>query len=210
MAVNSYRDDEQMDHTSRNKIMRRLLGYLAGYKKAVCGVMFMMAGAIGISLLNPLLIEKALDHYVAQKDLDGLVKLGVFALALNLLFIVLVKLRMYVMSVVSNKILLEIRQDLYEHIQTLSFSFFDSRPTGKILARIIGDVNSLKDVFVNSVTTLIPEFVTVAGVVVIMAVKDWRLAAASLSTIPVMAGGVWMVQRASHKRWQIFRKKRRI
>ena len=207
MAVNSYRDDEQMDHTSRNKIMRRLLGYLAGYKKAVCGVMFMMAGAIGISLLNPLLIEKALDHYVAQKDLDGLVKLGVFALALNLLFIVLVKLRMYVMSVVSNKILLEIRQDLYEHIQTLSFSFFDSRPTGKILARIIGDVNSLKDVFVNSVTTLIPEFVTVAGVVVIMAVKDWRLAAASLSTIPVMAGGVWMVQRASHKRWQIFRKK---
>lgn len=48
MAVNSYRDDEQMDHTSRNKIMRRLLGYLAGYKKAVCGVMFMMAGAIGI------------------------------------------------------------------------------------------------------------------------------------------------------------------
>ncbi len=207
MAVNSYRDDEQMDHTSRKKIMRRLLGYLAGYKKAICGVMLLMAGAIGISLLNPLLIEKALDHYVAQKDLDGLVKLGIFSLALNLLFIVLVKLRMYVMSVVSNKILLEIRQDLYEHIQTLSFSFFDSRPTGKILARIIGDVNSLKDVFVNSVTTLIPEFVTVAGVVVIMAVKDWRLAAASLSTIPVMAGGVWMVQRASHKRWQIFRKK---
>lgn len=207
MAVNSYRDDEQMDNTSRKKIMRRLLGYLLAYKKEVCGVMLLMAGAIGISLLNPLLIEEALDHYIAQKDFDGLVKLGIFALVLNLVFIVLVKLRMYMMSVVSNKILLEIRQDLYEHIQTLSFSFFDSRPTGKILARIIGDVNALKDVFVNSVTTLIPEFVTVAGVVVIMAVKDWRLAAASLSTIPVMTVGVWLVQKASHKRWQVFRKK---
>ena len=102
---------------------------------------------------------------------------------LNLIFIVMVKLRMYAMAVISNKILLQIRQDLYEHIQTLSFSFFDSRPTGKILARIIGDVNSLKDVLVNVVTTLVPEFVTVVGVVVIMLVKDWRLALASLSTI---------------------------
>ena len=207
MAVNSYRDDEQMDHTSRKKIMRRLLGYLLGYKKEVCSVMIFMAGAIGISLLNPLLMEQALDCYIAGKDFNGLIRLGIFALALNLVFIVLVKLRMYIMSIVSNKILLEIRQDLYEHIQTLSFSFFDSRPTGKILARIIGDVNALKDVFVNSVTTLIPEFVTVAGVVVIMVAKDWRLAAASLSTIPVMAAGVWLVQKASHKRWQVFRKK---
>lgn len=207
MAVNSYRDDEQMDNTSRKKILRRLMGYLFAYKGAVCGVLVIMAAAIGISLVNPLLIERALDHYVAGRDHKGLVRLGIFALALNMVFIVLVKLRMYMMSVISNKILLEIRQDLYEHIQTLSFSFFDSRPTGKILARIIGDVNSLKDVFVNSVTTLLPELVTVMGVVVIMVVKDWRLAAASLSTIPLMAAGVWFVQKASHKRWQIFRKK---
>lgn len=207
MAVNSYRDDEQMDHTGRKKILRRLLGYLFEFKGAVLGVMALMAGAIAISLLNPLFIEEALDHYIASQDFQGLVRLGIVAAALNLIFIVLVKLRMYAMSVVSNKILLRIRQDLYEHIQTLSFSFFDSRPTGKILARIIGDVNALKDVFVNSVTTLIPEFVTVAGVVLIMVVKDWRLALASLSTIPIMAAGVWMVQKASHKRWQIFRKK---
>ena len=111
------------------------------------------------------------------------------------------------MSVISNKILLKIRQDLYEHIQTLSFSFFDSRPTGKILARIIGDVNSLKDVLTNMVTTLIPEFITVIGVVVIMMVKDWRLALASLSTIPIMIAGIFLVQKISHKRWQIYRKK---
>ena len=183
MAVNSYREDEFMENTDKKKIMRRLFSYLLAYKGTIIAVLVCMGITVAISLVNPLLIEEAIDHYIAQSDLHGLIGLGIFALVLNLIFIVMVKLRMYAMAVISNKILLQIRQDLYEHIQTLSFSFFDSRPTGKILARIIGDVNSLKDVLVNVVTTLVPEFVTVVGVVVIMLVKDWRLALASLSTI---------------------------
>jgi|GEM_PF-214174 len=207
MAVNSFREDEYMENTDKKKILSRLLSYLFDYKLAIAGVLVCMGITVGISLVNPLLIEEAIDHYIAQSDFKGLIALGIFALALNVLFIILVKVRMYSMSVISNKILLKIRQDLYEHIQTLSFSFFDSRPTGKILARIIGDVNSLKDVLTNMVTTLIPEFITVIGVVVIMMVKDWRLALASLSTIPIMIAGIFLVQKMSHKRWQIYRKK---
>ncbi len=111
------------------------------------------------------------------------------------------------MAVMSNKILLQIRQELYVHIQTLSFRFFDSRPTGKILARIIGDVNSLKQVLSNSVTTLIPDFITLCAVLGIMFFKDARLALASLSSLPLMIIGVFIVQSISHKRWQSFRKK---
>lgn len=207
MAVNSYREDEFMENTDKKKILRRLFSYLLEYKWVVLAVLFCMGVTVAISLVNPLLIEEAIDNYIAEGDFDGLLKLGVFALILNIIFIVMVKVRMYAMSLVSNKILLKIRQDLYEHIQTLSFAFFDSRPTGKILARIIGDVNSLKDVLVNVVTTLLPELVTVVGVVVIMVVKDWRLALAALSTIPLMMVGIWFVQTASHKRWQIYRKK---
>lgn len=207
MAVNSYREDEYMENTDKKKILRRLFSYMLKYKGILIAVLICMGITVAISLVNPLLIEEAIDHYIAQSDFKGLMKLGLFALVLNIIFIVMVKIRMYVMALVSNKILMSIRNDLYEHIQTLSFSFFDSRPTGKILARIIGDVNSLKDVLVNMITTLIPEFVTVVGVVVIMMVKDYRLALASLSTIPLMIAGIWFVQTASHKRWQIFRKK---
>lgn len=207
MAVNSYREDEFMGNTDRKKILTRLFSYLLAYKGKIIAVLVCMGVTVFISLINPLLIEEAIDHYIVESDFSGLLKLGIFALVLNVVFILLVKLRMYMMAVISNKILLDIRQDLYEHIQTLSLSFFDSRPTGKILARIIGDVNSLKDVLVNMVTTLIPEFVTVIGVVVIMLCKDWRLALASLSTIPLMIAGIWFVQTAAHKRWQIFRKK---
>ncbi len=207
MAVNSFREDEFMENTDKKKIFKRLFSYLMEYKGILIAVLLCMGVTVVISLVNPLIIEEAIDTYIAGGDFPGLMKLGAFALALNVFFIVMVKVRMYVMAVVSNKILLRIRQDLYEHIQTLSFAFFDSRPTGKILARIIGDVNSLKDVLVNTVTTLVPELVTVAGVVVIMVVKDWRLALASLSTLPLMVAGIWFVQKKSHRRWQIFRKK---
>lgn len=207
MAVNSYREDEFLESTDKKKILMRLLSYLFVYKAQIVGVLLCMGVTVAISLINPLIIEEALDNYVANKNFPGLVKLGIFALVLNVIFIIMVKVRMSVMAHITNKILLQIRQDLYEHIQTLSFAFFDSRPTGKILARIIGDVNSLKDVLNNFVTTLIPEFVTVIGVVVIMMVKDARLALASLSTIPLMMVGVFLVQKASHKRWHIYRKK---
>lgn len=207
MAVNSYRDDEQMENTDKGKITRRLFSYLKNYKAGVLGVLLCMAVTVAIKLVNPLLIEHAIDDYIAVSNLNGLAVIGIVAVVINVIYIVMVKVRMYVMSLISNKILLTIRQELYEHIQKLSFSFFDSRPTGKILARIIGDVNSLKEVLTSAVTTLIPDFITVAGVVVIMAVKDWKLTLASLCTIPVMIAAVFAIQTTAHKLWQIRRKK---
>lgn len=207
MAVNSYREDEHMENSDKKKIIIRLFSYLKNYKKSVIGVLLCMAVTVAIQLVNPLLIEEAIDHHIAVGDYRGLMEIGIFAVALNVLFLIMVKVRMYVMSKISNDVLMVIRQELYEHIQTLSFSFFDSRPTGKILARIIGDVNSLKEVLTNAVTTLIPDFVTVVGVVVIMAVKDLPLTLAALCTIPVMIAAVFFIQMTAHKRWQVFRKK---
>ena len=207
MAVNSYREDEHMENSDKKKIIIRLFSYLKNYKKSVIGVLLCMAVTVAIQLVNPLLIEEAIDHHIAVGDYRGLMEIGIFAVALNILFLIMVKVRMYVMSKISNDVLMVIRQELYEHIQTLSFSFFDSRPTGKILARIIGDVNSLKEVLTNAVTTLIPDFVTVVGVVVIMAVKDLPLTLAALCTIPVMIAAVFFIQTTAHKRWQVFRKK---
>ena len=207
MAVNSFREDEQLNGVGKKETLKRLFSYLFKYKRAVIGVLVCMLITVVITLVNPLIIENAIDVYIVNNDMPGLAKLAIFTIVLNVIFIIMVKVRMYVMAKISNKILLDIRQELYEHIQTLSFSFFDSRPTGKILARIIGDVNSLKEVLTNAVTTLIPDFVTICGVVLIMVVKDWRLALASLCSIPFMMLAIWFIQKFSHVRWQIFRKK---
>ena len=102
MAVNSYREDEFMENTDKKKIMRRLFSYLLAYKGTIIAVLVCMGITVAISLVNPLLIEEAIDHYIAQSDLHGLIGLGIFALVLNLIFIVMVKLRMYAMAVISN------------------------------------------------------------------------------------------------------------
>ena len=207
MAVNSFREDEEMKNTDKAKIIARLFSYLKSYKSGVLLVLFCMGVTVVIKLINPLLIEMSIDDYIGKNDLKGLAVIGAISLAVNVFYIVMVKVRMYVMSHISNNILLKIRQELYEHIQKLSFSFFDSRPTGKILARIIGDVNSLKEVFSSAVTTLIPDFITVIGVVVIMLLKDWKLTLAALCTTPFMIVALFVIQISAHKMWQMHRKK---
>jgi len=207
MAVNAVKDDEYLNSVSNKNTLTRLFKYLLAYKLPIVGVIFIMIITVTISIVNPLIIEYAVDVHIKNKDFENLLILGGFAVAINLVFVLLVKIRMYLMAKISNQVLLTIRQELYTHIQKLSFSFFDSRPTGKILARIIGDVNSLKDVLSNSVTTLIPDFITICAVVTIMLLKNWKLAFASLISLPIMMFGLWYIQTRSHHRWQLHRKK---
>ncbi len=207
MPINSVKADETIQTVSKTKTLIRLFSYLLNYKRSILAVLIIMAVSIGITLVNPLIIEYAVNVNIKNGDQKGLYQLSILALVLNILLVLLIKLRMYLMSILSNDILVTIRQELYIHIQKLSFAFFDSRPTGKILARIIGDVNSLKNVLSNSVTTLIPDFLTLVAVVVIMFIKDAKLALAAMASLPLMMVGVWFIQTRSHKRWQIHRKK---
>lgn len=207
MSVNSYKDDETSVERSKLQTLKRLFSYLFAYKWQIVLVLLIMGYGVVISLVNPLIMEAAIDKHIAVKDLDGLYRLLLTALVLNLLLVFMVKLRMFIMAKVCNQILLTIRQELYTHIQKLDFHFFDSRPTGKILSRIIGDINSLKDVLSNCVTTLIPDGLTVVAVVVIMIYKNPKLALASMLTIPFMAVATTWIEIKAHPRWQIFRKK---
>lgn len=207
MSFNSYKEDEQLAQRSKTQTLLRLLSYLLTYKKEIIFVLLIMAFCVMVSLVNPLLIEAAIDRYIAAGNMPGLLRLVLFAIVLNLLMIGGIKLRMYIMAKMCNSILVTIRQELYTHIQTLDLQFFDSRPTGKILARIIGDINSLKEVLNNFVTTLLPDFATVAAVVAIMFVKNPALAGASLCSLPFMFACIWFIQVRSHKKWQDFRKK---
>ena len=116
MAVNSYREDEFMENTDKRKILKRLLSYLFEYKATIVFVLLCMGITVGISLINPLIIEEALDNYVANKNMPGLLKLGVFALVLNVIFVAMVKIRMLVMAKVTNEILLKINRE-YEELK---------------------------------------------------------------------------------------------
>lgn len=207
MASNSYKEDEQSVEKNKLQTLKRLFSYLLNYKLIIILVLLLMEYCVAISLINPLIIEEAIDNYISVGNYKELYKILTITLLLNLLATLAIKIRMYVMAKMCNSILLTIRQELYTHIQKLGFKFFDSRPTGKILSRIIGDINSLKDVLSNCVTTLIPDFITVVAVVVIMFAKNPKLAVAALITTPLMAISISYIQIKAHPRWQTFRKK---
>jgi ATP-binding cassette subfamily B multidrug efflux pump len=207
MPINIVREDEELKQSLNITIIRRLLSYLKPYMGAVIRTLLLMAAVIVVELFNPYLLKLGIDKYIAESDWENLFVLGGIMIIANIVAVVCSRLRMLIMGRVSNSILLTIRQQLYTHIQKLSFSFFDSRPTGKILARIIGDVNSLNDVFANSVTSLVPELVKISAVVVIMMLMNYRLGLVALATLPFMLVTFFFISTVSRKRWQIHRKK---
>lgn len=207
MSINSTKEDEEEKESFKMGVMIRLFKYLLKYKKQVIIVLISMLLSLGINVVNPMLIEEALENHVKVGDWKGLLIIAGVSLALSLIAMFNSKFWMKTMAKVSNNVLMEIRDELYSHIQTLSFSFFDSRPTGKILARIIGDVNSLKDVLQSTVTQLLPDFLLVIIVLTVMFIKNAWLTLSAIAAIPIFAIGMFFSEIIAHKRWQIFRKK---
>lgn len=207
MELNTVKKDEKVVSGQKMKTLLRLLKYLLNYKGLIACVLFVMFFSVGISTINPLLVERAINVHIKENDVEGLTILAITAIILNVIYFFLVKIRMYLMAKMSNDVVVKIRSDLFKHIQTLSFSFFDSRPTGKILARLMGDVNSLKNVLSQCVTTFLPNLVTIIAVVVVMFVKNVRLALASVVSVPLLMAGLWFIQNKSRTRWQNFRTK---
>lgn len=205
--MNSYKIDEQQVKKSNFETMPRLFKYLFKYKGRIFIVLLMMAFGTVVDLVNPLLNERAIDNYIIPGNVPGLIRIVIIGAVLNLLAVGAIKLRMFVMAKTSNKVIQEIRQQLYDHIQTLDLAFFDSRPSGKILARIIGDTNSLKDIIENAVTTFIPNIITVIAVSIIMFVKNWKLALAALCSTPFLIAGVFLISIMAEKHWKAKRQK---
>lgn len=207
MPVNSAREDELIRDVSKKETLVRLYKYMLAYKKELVLVGFLLLITLSVNLATPLMIELAVDTFVAEGDVPGLMRLAAFGFFMFLLRMVCGRGWMRMIADVTNRVLMTIRSQLYEHIQTLSFHFFDSRPTGKILARIVGDINSLKDMLSDSVTKLLPDFLTLIGIACIMLVKSWQLALAAFLTLPLLAGGMFVIQIRAHKLWQIHRQK---
>ncbi len=207
MAINSYKVDETSSHKNKFATLPRLFSYLLKYKGRILLVLLLMAVGTVIDLINPLMLEKAVDDFIVPGDIAGLLRMVAVFAALNIVMVLAIKLRMYVMAKTSNRVILDLRQELYEHIQKMDLQFFDSRPSGKILARIIGDTNSLKDIIENAVITLIPNLITVAAVMAIMFAKNPKLALASLCSLPVMIAGVFLISIKAEKYWRAKRQK---
>lgn len=208
MARNSVKQDEDIQKHSKLEITNRLLKYLSPYKGKVIFVVSLMIFVMLVGILNPYLLKIAIDNNITKGDLRGLLVIGLIMLILNYLALLASRKRIKTMASVTNNIMVNIRHELYSHIQKLSFSFFDNRPVGKILARVIGDVNALQELFNNSITNFIPEFLILICVAIVMFSMNYKLALLAIAILPFLAVSMLLIETISRKRWQEFRKKR--
>lgn len=184
------------------------MAYLKPYQGKTILAISLMIISMFCNIINPYLLEIAIDTYIAHKDMAGLLTIGLILLVLSGLMWYLSHTYTIMIARITNEILINIRHELYTHIQTLSFDFFDSRPVGKILARVIGDVNALQDLFTQTIQSLVPELLTLVCVTVCMFLLNVKLAIACLFVLPFLLLAMFLVQTFSRKRWAVYRETR--
>ena len=208
MENNSIKKDEEVIRRSKSEITFKLLEYLKPYKLKSFIVILLMILVMISGIVNPLLLEIAIDNYVVNKNVNGLIIIGVALIVLNLLAWILSKIRWTMITSITNNILVNIRHELYSHIQYLSFDFFDGRPVGKILSRVVSDVNALKNLFSQSIQSLIPQLLNLLCVAIIMFIMNFKLALASVTLLPLLGIAMFCIEIYSRRKWEVYRNKR--
>lgn len=208
MSRNTIKKDEKTTRRSKKELIKNLLVYLRPYKKESLIVIVLMLYVMLCGVLNPYLLKVAIDNKVANGDIKGLINIGIILIGLNLVAWIVSVIRWKKIYFITNNILLNIRGELYTHIQTLSFDFFDSRPVGKILARVVGDVNSLKNLFNQSIQMLIPQILNLVLLSIAMLMLNVKLALVCIILLPILGVAMFCIEIFSRRRWEVYRAKR--
>lgn len=200
-------DDEVIERPFNKSQFFRLLRYLKPYKKDIGLALLVMTVATFASLGSPYLMSRAVGMLEAGSFSGIWIILLLMALlaALGALF---TRFRVRLMDYAGRKALATLREDLFAHIQSLSFSFFDTTSAGKILVRVVNDVDALNDLFTNGIVDVLINALTVLLLVGIMLVVNWKLTLIGLSILPVLLFLMFRFKRVMSKNWQFVRSKR--
>ncbi len=166
---------------------RRLLGYLRSYRGRMIGAMAALLLGTALGLVFPLVIQRLVDTVIRSGDQLVLNRL---AGGLVLLFLVRAAfsfVQSFNLSYIGEKIVLDLRRDLYAHLHTLSLRFYADRRVGEILSRLSADVTSIRTGLTNSIATALGQAISFVGALAIMLALNWRLSLAILLLAPAVA-----------------------
>ena len=207
MAVNTYKQDEKTSDISNKSILLRTISYLKDYKLQTAFAIIMIVVETLIVAVLPTLSERAVDVDIANGDTQGLIKTVGLAIFLGLAIWALTIGYKKILADVTNKIVYDLRKQAFDHLQTLSLYYFDSRPTGKILSRLINDVSSLKDMFSRLIATLIPNLVLIITVIIVMLILNPVFSISAFAVLPLLVLALYFITIKGFKNWMDFRQK---
>lgn len=202
MARNHYDVDEVLETPFDFAHLKRSFVYIKKYKgKMITALMLSVFAAIS-GLLGPLITQYALDNTIPQKNMGQLVLLTLAFVGTIAVSITFSTIRSRIMTVVGQDIIFDIRTDLFKHLQELPFEYYDNRPHGKILIRVVNYVNSVSDMLSNGIINVILECLNMLFIMIFMFFVNVKLSLVVLSGLPIFAVIMMMIKKRQRKAWQ--------
>ena len=202
MARNKFDVDERLESPFRLTHLKRAGKYIARHKYVMLLALLLSALASVATLFIPKITQWVLDEAVPNRDEAMIGRMALLFVGVIALSILLTSIRSRLMAHVSQRIIHDIRSDLFAHLQKLPFSYYDSRPAGKILVRFINYVNSVSDILSNGIINMILEIITLVVIVVFMFSTDATLAQVIISGLPFFIGVILLIKPRQRKAWQ--------
>jgi len=191
-ATHSHEDDI-LGKAYDRKLMRRLLAYTRPYRGLMYGALALLCVEGAIQVVGPLLTRRVIDVAVPTHNLRiVIISTAFFFLALLTEFVTSYG-QIWLTSLLGQRVMRDLRMEIFEHLQRLSVSYFDRNPAGRLITRVTSDVETLNELFTSGVVSGLGDLFTLVAISVAMLIMDWRLALASFAVIPfvVLVSGLF-------------------
>lgn len=202
MARNKFDVDETLETPFDFRHLKRALVYVKKYRKKMILALSLSAASVIIGLFSPVITQYALDNSIPNKDIPQLILMAVLLTITILVSVIFATIRSRIMTAVGQDIIFDIRTDLFEHLQRLSFEYYDSRPHGKILVRVINYVNSVSDILSNGIINFVLEIFNLVFIVIFMFIMHWQMALVIMTGVPLLALIIGLIKKRQRKAWQ--------
>lgn len=202
MARNRYDVDEVLETPFDFAHLKRSFVYIKKYKGKMITALVLSVFAAISGLLGPLITQYALDNTIPQKNMGQLVLFTLAFVGTIAVSITFSTIRSRIMTVVGQDIIFDIRTDLFKHLQELPFEYYDNRPHGKILIRVVNYVNSVSDMLSNGIINVILECLNMLFIMIFMFFVNVKLSLVVLSGLPIFAVIMMMIKKRQRKAWQ--------
>ncbi len=207
MARNKFDVDEELDQEFSWSDLKRLAQYIKPYKGPIIKVLATIILANTAGMLAPIFTQRAIDTSIPQKNMHELLLIGAAFLVTLVVIAICMRYRIFHITEIGQDVLKDMRFDIFEHLQRLPFSYFDNRPHGKILIRVVNYINTLSDLLSNGLINLISDIFNVIITLVFMFSIDVKLTLYSLILLPVLFVMVLFIQGKQRVAYQVLSNK---
>ncbi len=199
---NTYREDEVLETPFDYRHLLRASVYIKKYLKKMILALFLSAIGGITALFGPMITQKALDVAIPDKNLRMLLLLVGLLCICFILSIIFTTIRSKIMINVSQNIIYDIRKDVFEHLQKLPFQYYDDRPHGKILIRVVNYVNSVSDMLSNGLINVVLEIMNLIFIVIFMFCVNVKLSLVVMAGVPILAIFMFWIKNKQRVAWQ--------